>query len=104
MSLIDNKSVIFHGGVFQQTVGIPISTDCAPLYFHLFCWGHVLFMLFVIIYAYWYPVLLPSQIMFVPFNSNTAMPLVDQDLLILPAACTPSFLVGFVLLNLEFSV
>ena len=30
-ALIDNIFVIFGGRVFQQTVGIPIGTNCAPL-------------------------------------------------------------------------
>jgi hypothetical protein len=29
--LIDNIFVIFGGHVFQQTVGIPMGTNCAPL-------------------------------------------------------------------------
>ena len=29
--LIDNIFVIFGGRVFQQTVGIPMGTNCAPL-------------------------------------------------------------------------
>jgi hypothetical protein len=34
--LIDNKFVIFGGRVFQQTVGIPMGTKCAPLLADLF--------------------------------------------------------------------
>ena len=34
--LIDNKFVIFGGRVFQQTVGIPMGTNCAPLLADLF--------------------------------------------------------------------
>ena len=34
--LIDNIFVIFGGRVFQQTVGISIGTNCAPLLFDLF--------------------------------------------------------------------
>ena len=29
--LVDNIFVVFAGKVFQQTVGIPMSTNCAPL-------------------------------------------------------------------------
>ena len=29
--LIDNRFVVFGGRVFQQAVGIPMSTNCAPL-------------------------------------------------------------------------
>jgi len=35
-SLIDNIFVIFGGRVFQQSVGIPMSTYCAPLLAGLF--------------------------------------------------------------------
>ena len=34
--LIDNIFVIFGGRVFQQTVGIPMGTSCAPLLADLF--------------------------------------------------------------------
>ena len=34
--LIDNIFVIFGGRVFQQTVGIPMGTNCAPLLSDLF--------------------------------------------------------------------
>jgi hypothetical protein len=34
--LIDNIFVFFGGRVFQQTVDIPMGTNCAPI-FHLFC-------------------------------------------------------------------
>jgi hypothetical protein len=35
-SLIDNIFVMFGGHVFQQTVGIPMGTNCAPLLADLF--------------------------------------------------------------------
>ena len=38
--LIDNIFVIFGGRVFQQTVGIPIGTNCAPLLTDLFLYSH----------------------------------------------------------------
>ena len=34
--LIDNIFVFFDGRVFQQTVGIPMGTNCAPLLVDLF--------------------------------------------------------------------
>ena len=34
--LIDNIFVMFGGRVFQQTVGIPMGTNCAPLLTDLF--------------------------------------------------------------------
>ena len=38
--LIDNIFVIFGGRVFQQTVGIPMGTQCAPLLADLFVYWH----------------------------------------------------------------
>ena len=38
--LIDNIFVIFGGLVFQQTVGIPMGTNCAPLLAHLFLYSY----------------------------------------------------------------
>jgi hypothetical protein len=38
--LIDNIFVIFGGRVFQQTVGIPIGTKCAPLLADLFLYSY----------------------------------------------------------------
>ena len=38
--LIDNIFVIFGGRVFQQTVGIPKGTNCAPLLVDLFLNSH----------------------------------------------------------------
>ena len=38
--LIDNIFVIFGGRVFQQTVGIPMGTNCAPLLVDLFFYSY----------------------------------------------------------------
>ena len=38
--LIDNIFVMFGGGVFQQTVGIPMDTNCAPLLTDLFLYSY----------------------------------------------------------------
>jgi hypothetical protein len=38
--LIDNVVVIFGGRVFQQTVGIPMGTKCAPLLVDLFFYSY----------------------------------------------------------------
>jgi hypothetical protein len=38
--LIDNIFVFFGGRVFQQTVGIPMSTNCAPLLADLFLYSY----------------------------------------------------------------
>ena len=38
--LIDNIFVIFCGRVFQQTVGIPMGTNCAPLLADLFLYSY----------------------------------------------------------------
>jgi hypothetical protein len=38
--LIDNIFVIFCGRVFQQTVGIPMGTSCAPLLADLFLYSY----------------------------------------------------------------
>jgi hypothetical protein len=38
--LIDNLFVIFAGCVFQQTVGIPMGTNCAPLLANLFLYSY----------------------------------------------------------------
>jgi hypothetical protein len=38
--LIDNLFVIFAGCVFQQTVGIPMGTNCAPLLADLFLYSY----------------------------------------------------------------
>jgi hypothetical protein len=38
--LIDNIFVIFGGRVFQQTVGIPMGTNCAPLLVDLFLYSY----------------------------------------------------------------
>ena len=35
--LVDNIFVIFDGQVLQQTVGIPMGTNCAPLLADIFC-------------------------------------------------------------------
>ena len=34
--LINNKFVLLGGWVFQQTIGIPVGTNCAPLLADLF--------------------------------------------------------------------
>jgi hypothetical protein len=38
--LIDNIFVIFGGRVFQQTVGIPMGTNCVPLLADLFLYSY----------------------------------------------------------------
>ena len=38
--LIDNIFAMFGGRVFQQTVGIPIGTNCAPLLADLFLYSY----------------------------------------------------------------
>jgi hypothetical protein len=38
--LIDNIFAIFDGRVFQQTVGIPMGTNCVPLLADLFLYSH----------------------------------------------------------------
>jgi hypothetical protein len=38
--LIDNIFVIFGGRVFQQTVGTPMGTICAPLFADLFLYSY----------------------------------------------------------------
>jgi hypothetical protein len=38
--LIDNIYVFVGGQVFQQTVGIPMGTNCAPLLADLFLYSH----------------------------------------------------------------
>ena len=38
--LIDNIYVEFRGKIFQQTVGIPMGTKCAPLLANLFLYGY----------------------------------------------------------------
>jgi hypothetical protein len=38
--LIDNIFAMFGGRVFQQTVGIPMSTNCAPLLADLFLYSY----------------------------------------------------------------
>jgi len=38
--LMDNIFVIFGGRVFQQTVGIPMDTNCAPLLADLFIYSY----------------------------------------------------------------
>ena len=38
--LINNIFVMFGGGVFQQTVGIPMGTNCAPLPSDLFLYSY----------------------------------------------------------------
>jgi hypothetical protein len=37
--LIDNIFVLFGGRVFQQTIGIPMGTNCAPLLVDLFLYS-----------------------------------------------------------------
>ena len=39
--LIDNIFSMFGGSVFQQTVGIPMGTNCAPLLVDLFLYSYV---------------------------------------------------------------
>ena len=38
--LIDNIFVEFRGRIFQQTIGIRMGTNCAPLLVDLFLWFH----------------------------------------------------------------
>jgi hypothetical protein len=38
--LIDNIFIMFLGRVFQQTVGIPMGTSCAPLHADLFLYSY----------------------------------------------------------------
>jgi hypothetical protein len=38
--LIDSTFVIFGGRVFQQTVGLPMCTNCAPLLVDLFLYSY----------------------------------------------------------------
>jgi hypothetical protein len=38
--LMDNIFAMFGGGVFQQTVGIPMDTNCAPLLTDIFLYSH----------------------------------------------------------------
>ena len=38
--LIDNIFVVFGGTVLQQTIGIPMGTNCAPLLADLFLYSH----------------------------------------------------------------
>ena len=38
--LIDNIFAMFGGRVFQQTVGIPMGTNCAPLLANLFLYSY----------------------------------------------------------------
>ena len=38
--LVDNIFVVFAGKVFQQTVGIPMGTNCAPLLADIFLYSH----------------------------------------------------------------
>ena len=38
--LIDNMYVEFGGHVYQQTVGIPMGTNCAPLVAYLFLYSY----------------------------------------------------------------
>ena len=38
--LIDNIFAMFGGRIFQQTVGIPMGTNCAPLLVELFLYSY----------------------------------------------------------------
>ena len=38
--LIDNIFVVFGGSIFQQTIGIPMGTNCAPLLADLFLYSY----------------------------------------------------------------
>ena len=38
--LVDNIFVVFAGKVFQQTVGIPMGTNCAPLLVDIFLYSY----------------------------------------------------------------
>jgi hypothetical protein len=38
--LIENISVVFGNKIFQQTVGIPMGTNCAPLLVDLFLYSY----------------------------------------------------------------
>ena len=58
---------MFSSFYFSVMISATISKWKLP--FLLFV-GHVLFMLFVFIYAYWYSTRFPYQIMFVSLNSN----------------------------------
>jgi hypothetical protein len=39
--LIDGIFVVFGSKIFQQTVGIPMDTNCAPLLADLFLWNRI---------------------------------------------------------------
>ena len=78
--------------------------------FNFLFWGrggaHVQFIqLYVLIYLCWCPMRFLYQMMFVLFNRNTKMPLVQQELLIRPVYISPSMVYcGFEMLILQFSV
>ena len=38
--LVNNIFVVFAGKVFQQTVGIPMGTNCAPLFAEVFLYSY----------------------------------------------------------------
>ena len=38
--LVDNTFVVFAGKVFQQTIGIPMGTNCAPLLADIFLYSY----------------------------------------------------------------
>ena len=38
--LVDNTFLVFAGEVFQQIIGIPIGTDCAPLVADIFLYSY----------------------------------------------------------------
>ena len=38
--LVDNMFVVFAGKIFQQTVGIPMDTNCAPLLADIFLYSY----------------------------------------------------------------
>jgi hypothetical protein len=46
--LIDNIFVSFGGTLFQQVVGIPMGTNCAPLLADLFLYSYESYIIFVI--------------------------------------------------------
>ena len=38
--LLDNIFIVFNGQIFQQTIGIPVGTNCAPLRVDLFLYSY----------------------------------------------------------------
>ena len=84
--LVDNIFVVFAGKVFQQIVGIPMGTNCAPLLADIFLYSYEAEFIQSLLSAG--KKRLASQFNFT-YTSTTFCPLITQTLRIISVRCIP---------------